>query len=381
MRPIEEAFLFDYSNGFPREKAQEWTMNLQQKAKPPKFLIHRVLASVWIACAAGFLGTPIARSQYAVEQHSDRVDILYQGELFTSYRFLSGSKPVLWPIFGPDQQKMTRSYPLDASVEGEAKDHPHHRGLWMTFGEVDLGDWWAEGPKRGIVAHRRIVGADAQGTTASIVAEHQWIKPQSEGAEGNPVLNETCQYTFRGDANERIIDCEYVLTASDPKATVQFGDTKEGMFAIRVPEAMRGDRPGGELLNSEGDRGGDVWGKSARWVDYSGPTIPEGKDIYGIAILIHPSSFRAAGLWHARTYGLFAHNPFGIKDFLPNRTKTESGQREAPHEGGYVLKEGESLHFVYRVVLHRDRWSIENGDEHWNAFAKTNAALDSIPGH
>jgi hypothetical protein len=316
-----------------------------------------------------------ASAQFSVAQHADRVDILDKGELFTSYRFLSGSKPVLWPIIGPDQQKMTRSYPVDDSVDGEAKDHPHHRGLWMTFGDVDGGDWWAEGPGRGRVEHRRVIEALADGPTARVTAEHRWIKPQGDSREPTSVLKEICRYTFRSNADEKIIDCEYLLATDSPQVT--FGDTKEGMFAIRVPETMRGDRPGGELLNSEGDRGGDVWGKSARWVDYSGPAVPDGKAIYGIAILIHPDSFRAAGLWHARTYGLFAHNPFGIKDFMPNRTPTESGKREAPHSGGYVMPHGESLRFIYRVVLHRDRWSLENGSQHWDAFAKTAPSLDA----
>lgn len=317
----------------------------------------------------------VASAQYSVKQHDDRVDILDGDSLVTSYRFLSGSKPVLWPIIGPDQQKMTRSYPLDRSVEGEAHDHPHHRGLWMTFGDIDGGDWWGEGPGRGLVVHRRVSEATADGKTARITADHQWVKPRGEGEEPLPFLKETCRYTFSGDANERMIDCEYLWSIDGPHEKVAFGDTKEGMFAIRVPETMRGDRPGGDLLNSEGDRGGDVWGKSAKWVDYSGPTVPEGKDVYGIAILVHPESFRAAGLWHARTYGLFAHNAFGIKDFLPNRTKTESGQREAPHPGGYVLKAGETIRFKYRVVLHRGRWGIESGNDHWNQFAQTQMAL------
>ncbi|MBU6236216.1 MAG: PmoA family protein [Planctomycetes bacterium] len=331
--------------------------------------VHLVLLTL------GAMWTSAACAQYSVKPQDDRVDILHEETLLTSYRFRSGSKPVLWPIIGPDQQRMTRSYPLDPSVEGEAHDHPHHRGLWMTFGDIDGGDWWGEGPGRGVVLHRRVTEATADGKTAHVTAEHQWVKPRGEGEEPLPCLKETCRYTFSGDAEERVIDCEYLWSIDGPHDTVTFGDTKEGMFAIRVPETMRGDRPGGELLNSEGDRGGDVWGKSAKWVDYSGPTVKEGEAIYGIAILVHPESFRAAGLWHARTYGLFAHNAFGIKDFLPGRTKTESGQREAPHPGGYVLKAGDSLAFKYRVVLHRGRWGIESGNDHWNQFAKTAMAL------
>ncbi|MCU0706744.1 MAG: PmoA family protein [Pirellula sp.] len=314
-------------------------------------------------------------AQFSLEEHTDRIDVLHDGQLLTSYRFRSGSKPVLWPILGPDQQKMTRSYPLDDTVEREEHDHPHHRGLWMTFGEVDDWDWWAEGKGRGVVAHRRVVDKGASSSDAFIVAEHEWLSPMKDSQEPTTILKETCCYTFRIEGGEHVIDCEYVLKSPTAGKQVHFGDTKEGMFAIRVPESMRADRPAGEMLSSSGDRGGDVWGKSARWVDYSGPTVPGGKDLYGIAMLVHPESFRSQGLWHARTYGLFAHNPFGIKDFLPNRTQTESGRQDPPHSGGYTLPANESLHFMYRVILHRDRWSMETGNQRWNEFAKLKPRL------
>jgi hypothetical protein len=314
-------------------------------------------------------------AQFTLEEYSDRIDVLHDDQLLTSYQFRSGSKPVLWPILGPDRQKMTRSYPLDDSAPGEEHDHPHHRGLWMTFGEVDDWDWWAEGKERGTVVHRRVVDKGASSSEAFLVAEHEWMTPTEEGKESMSILSETCRFTFHIEDGEHIIDCEYVLKSPSAGKPVHFGDTKEGMFAIRVPESMRADRPSGEMLNSSGDRGGDVWGKSARWVDYSGPTVPGGEDIYGIAILVHPQSFRSQGLWHARTYGLFAHNPFGVKDFLPNRTKTESGQQEPPHPGGYLLPANESLHLMYRVILHRDRWSLETGNRHWDAFVQLTPRL------
>jgi len=314
----------------------------------------------------------VGQAQFTTVQQSDRIDVMRDGKLVTSYRFRSGTKPVLWPIHGPDGHKMTRSYPMDATVPNEAHDHPHHRGLWMTFGEVEQNDWWAEGKGKGIVAHQKVISCDDQGPSVSWVAEHQWQKPASDGqAAGEALLNETCRYTVSGNSDETIIDCEYVWKATDPNAKIHFGDTKEGMFAIRVPETMRGDKPGGQILNSVGDKQGDTWGKSAKWVDYSGPVPTGGDNLYGIAVLVHPKSFHADGLWHVRTYGLFAHNAFGIKDFLGNRTKTKSGELEPPHSaGGYELAPGQSLHFMYRVVLHRDRWDIQAGDEHWKAFSQ-----------
>ncbi len=327
--------------------------------------MHRTLSLLllipfWIASSGA------AQAQFTTVQQSDRIDVMRDGQLVTSYLFQSGTKPVLWPIHGPDGHKMTRSYPMDATVPNEAHDHPHHRGLWMTFGEVDNVDWWAEG--KGIVAHQKVLSCDSQGAAVSWVAEHLWQKPANAGA----ALKETCRYTVSGNSDQTIIDCEYVWKGADPNAKVHFGDTKEGMFAIRVPETMRGDKPSGEILNSVGDKQGDAWGKSAKWVDYSGPVPTGGDKLYGIAILVHPKSFHADGLWHVRTYGLFAHNAFGIKDFIGNRTKTKSGELEPPYSaGGYYLEPGQSLHFMYRVVFHRHRWDLKTGDEQWKAFSQT----------
>lgn len=314
----------------------------------------------------------------------DRIDVLRDGQLVTSYVFRSGSKPVLWPIHGPDGHRMTRSYPMDATVPDEAHDHPHHRGLWMTFGEVAGADWWAEGKGKGLVAHRKVLSLNDSGPTITWVAQHEWFKTSNSGAaDGSAVLLETCRYSVSAMESQTVIDCEYLWKGGDGKQAVAFGDTKEGMFAIRVPETMRGDKPGGEILNSAGDRQGDTWGKSAKWVDYSGPVAPKSGDsknlpgIYGIAILTHPASFRADGLWHVRTYGLFAHNPFGIKDFLGQRTKTGSTALDPKHSGGYSLPPGESLHFLYRVVFHRDRWDVATGDKEWAAFSETKPQLDS----
>lgn len=316
-----------------------------------------------------------ASGAYKAVQQPDRVDFLRDGKLITSYQFRSGSKPVMWPIHAGDGHRMTRSYPLDATIPGEAHDHPHHRGLWMTFGDVNGLDWWAEGDGKGLVAHTKVLEVNDGGKSASITAEHDWMTPAKEGQTSVAVLKETCRYVIHGNAEETVIDCEYLWRGVDATKPVVFGDTKEGMFAVRVPESMRGDKPGGEILNSVGDKGGDTWGKSARWVDYSGPVAHNNSDIHGIAILVHPKSFRANGLWHVRTYGLFAHNPFGIKDFLGNRTKTASGTAEPPHAGGYELKPGETLHFYYRVIFHPDRWTIEQGDGRMKEFEKESLEL------
>ncbi len=109
----------------------------------------------------------------------------------------------------------------------------------------------------------------------------------------------------------RIIDFDFRIFASDGPVT--FGDTKEGMFGIRVASSMDVTRKqGGRITNAEGLTDEKAWGKPSPWVDYVGPVKDK---IVGIAIINHPLSFRYPTTWHVRTYGLFAANPFGWHDF------------------------------------------------------------------
>ncbi len=55
------------------------------------------------------------------------------------------------------------------------------------------------------------------------------------------------------------------------------------------------------------------------------------------------SSYHFPTRWHVRTYGLFAANPFGEKDF-------PGGKKEASPQ---ILSAGKSLSLKYRVIFHR----------------------------
>ena len=316
---------------------------------------------------ASLFSTSGFAEDFQAKRESDRVDLMQGGKLITSYWFKSGTKPILWPLIGPDDMRMSREYPMVPDSQNEKHDHIHHRSLWMTFGEVNDVDFWAEGKNHGEVVHSEMVAVNSSATSASVQARHLW-----KTLEGKSFLQELCRYTVSGSPDERIIDCEYVLKHADSvaKEPIHFGDTKEGMFAIRVPESMKVDGASGHILNSNGLTDAKTWGKSAEWVDYAGKATPQANREHGIAILIHPKSFGSTGYWHVRTYGLFAHNPIGVKHFLevnPDTTKKV---------GGYSLEPGQSMHMLYRVVLHRDSWTHSDGQEHYKVFAETTPQLN-----
>jgi len=313
--------------------------------------------------------------EFQAKRETDRVDLFQNGKLITSYRFRSGTKPILWPLIGPGGTRMSREYPMSTEGKKEEHDHPHHRSLWMTFGEVNELDFWAEGKGKGEVVLSELSGVEQSADSASVLAKHVWQTTATvENATPKAVLQELCRYTVSGTEEERIIDCEYILKHADANAkdAIHFGDTKEGMFAIRVPEAMRADKAGGQILNSQGQKNDDAWGRTATWVDYTGRATFDNEDVFGITIMIHPKSFGLTGYWHVRTYGLFAHNPIGVKHFFEKRP-TETPNKPT---GGYSLAPGQSMHMSYRVLLHRNRWTPSEVQDRYSAFERVPMRLN-----
>jgi hypothetical protein len=60
-----------------------------------------------------------------------------------------------------------------------------------------------------------------------------------------------------------------------------------------------------------------------------------------------------------RTYGLFAANPFGLKDFTAGKS-----------QGEYTLPAGETLRLKYRVLLHTGDEQAGGVAEAYEAFAR-----------
>ena len=67
-------------------------------------------------------------------EQDGRIDVIYNGQLVTSYLTDPALlKPCLYPVKSPSGETITRAYPFK-DVEGESKDHPHHTGLYFTYG-------------------------------------------------------------------------------------------------------------------------------------------------------------------------------------------------------------------------------------------------------
>ena len=88
---------------------------------------------------------------------SEQVDILVDGDPFTSYHYIGDQKPVFFPLRTASGIVVTRGYPMIPDVPGEVHDHPHHKGVWLTHGSINGVDFWSEGPQTGKILHREFL--------------------------------------------------------------------------------------------------------------------------------------------------------------------------------------------------------------------------------
>jgi hypothetical protein len=336
-------------------------------------------------CAIGQANKKRDQISVIVKEADRRVDILIDGSLFTSYIWRGDlKKPILYPINSARGTVITRGFPLMPRL-GESVDHPHQVGLWLNYGDVNGADFWnssifrsAEEMKHmGAIVQRKIVSAKSGSGKGELRVTADWIMPN-----GRVALNEDTRFIFRGDSDSRSIDRITTLTAAERLVT--FGDSKEGMFGMRVRRELEqpskepialtdsmgkvskervldNTNVSGEFRSSEGNIGDDVWGKRGRWALLGGIV---GREPIMIAILDSPKNIGFPTHWMARGYGLFAANPFGQKAYA-------SGKEEpAVTESKFELGPHRSVTFRYRVLILSRRETPAEIDRRYQHFAR-----------
>jgi hypothetical protein len=300
-----------------------------------------------LALAIAF-ALPLCAQVKITPQGKDKVAVEIDGKPFTDFYIgADTAKPYLHPLRTADGKVVTRGYPMVTDIPGEAHDHPHHRGLWFTHGDVNGFDFWGnedsqkgDGKPKGRVVLERLDKPTSGKRSATLNATFAWKSPT-----GETLLIETRKMTFYSDSRLRTIDFDITLS---PQVEVTFGDTKEGMFAIRLAAPLEEDQPKdipspkrtGKMVNANNKSGEkNVWGKRSTWLDYSGQI--DGETV-GIAVLDHPGNPRTPTYWHARGYGLLAANVFGVHDFEADKSR----------DGSLTIRPGQPLRFRYRVVIH-----------------------------
>ena len=300
-----------------------------------------------LTCLAALCAMLSTGADVQLKSSPHQIEVSIDGKPFTTYYFdPEMAKPYLMPLRTASGAIVTRGFPVRNDVsKGDPKApsfEPHQRPLYFGHGDFDGLDFWQEPvfdryysdhghQAYGHMVLKKLEDVASQGDAAIVRARFTLNDPS------NRVIAEEVQsFTFRGDNQTRTVDCEFILYATN--GPLDIGDTKEGTFGIRLAPEL--SAPHGRMINSKGAEGEKaIWGKPADWVDYEG--VISGKPV-GIAVFDSPSSFRHPTTWHARAYGLFAANPFGIREFT----------RDPAKDGSWTVPEGKSVTFRYRVLIH-----------------------------
>lgn len=257
-------------------------------------------------------------------------------------------KPFLYPIRTVSGKVLSRGYPVE-KIEGEATDHVWHRGFWWGHGVVNGEDFWREQGRN--KTSRLVVEGSPRTGKEHVAATMAMMTP------ANKRLGTVRQrYSIRDEGKLRFVDTEIAVVA-DQGVALTFGDTDDGGFAFRLNDAFREDR-GARLLNSEGLQGtASIWGKAARWTDYSAMV---GGERAGVAVFDHPSNLRYPTGWHARGYSLNAANPFASKSFSKGKGP----------DGAYTLPAGETLKLRYAAVIHEGAFEAAEIEKTYRKWAR-----------
>ena len=292
-----------------------------------------------------------------------RVEI--DGQIFTEYVTKETARPYLYPIIGAAGTNETREFPMKKDAPGEAMfmDHPHHRSLWFGHSRINEINFWAEYQVFGKQVHSGFANVQADGNHGRFTASTQWIGPDKK-----TVMTDERRITITAlPEGEKTLDFDITLKATE--GDVLIGDTKEGTMALRLCPSLSlnsgksGVNTGqstGHAFNSNGIRDKDVWGKHANWVCYHGPD-PKGNPV-GVIIFSHPSNLRSPTTWHARDYGLFAVNPFGLHDFEPEKPAGS---------GDHTIRKGDSLTLRYRFYFAKGQPKPGALESRFQDYAKT----------
>ena len=309
----------------------------------------------------------------------NKVDVFVNGSFFTSYQYPPNiEKPFLFPVNAPDGSVITRGYPVEPR-KGERIDHPHHIGIWFNYGNVNGIDFWNNSSaisadkkdSYGHIVHQKIVKA-VSGKKGILEVILNW-----EDNKGNILLIENTRYIFSGGTNSRTIDHISILKAINGPVTI--GESKEGMFAIRVDRAFEmpsddsliftddkgnpttveaKDNAGvtGMYTGSNGLRGDAVWGTRNEWVILRGV---KNNVIITMGIFDNPKNPGYPAYAHARGYGLFSLNNFG-QNYDPKKGKKS-----------YKLGKGQSVTLRHRFYVQSgSELTPEKADKIFQEFSK-----------
>jgi hypothetical protein len=252
--------------------------------------------------------------------------------------------PFLYPFNGPSGVSLTRmGHP-------GAENHDHHRSVWLACQNVNGLDFWSA--DQGTRIRQKHWYRYRDGNEEAVMASRLgWYDP-----DGNEVMDQDLVIAIRPLPNgEHEVEFQLTLRPSKGVASVTLGKTSFGLLAVRVSKSLSAHFGGGQLTNAAGAVGEkNVFGESARWMDYTGPVIVgTGTDrkavAEGVTFHDHSGNVGYPTAWHVRSDGWMGAS-FGM------------------HEG-HVIGSDTPLTLRYLLHVHRGPCNQDLAGQRHAAFA------------
>ena len=199
-------------------------------------------------------------------------------------------RPFFYPFIGPSGISLTRMGHPGAS------NHDHHRSVWFAHHKVLGIDFWGDNTEARIRQTQWLAYEDGD-DEAVMAVELGWY----DGHDPRELMMQQLIAAIRpGDGKQCFLELQSTFTPTSE--TLELEKTNFGFLAVRVAKHISEYFGGGKLTNSEGRTSESaIFGRSAQWMDYSGPA-PNG-DFEGITYFDHPSNPRFPARWHVREDG------------------------------------------------------------------------------
>lgn len=343
-------------------------MNSQSRGRLIRTFAIRVAAGLLIGCLMD-----LATAQ---ELQIERCEVLPLADHQVSFRIDGVEKlrwhygqqyprPFFFPFNGPSGVSLTRmGHP-------GAQNHDHHRSVWFAHHSVNGTDFWSDSTAARI--RQKFWFRYRDGDEAAIMAAQLgWFD-----ADNIEILEQDVVVALLPlPNNEHAVEFQITLRPPKGRSEATLDKTNFGILAVRVSKTLSAYFGGGQLSDSEGNiTEKNIFGKQARWVDYSGPVVV-GSNKHrhvvseGITYFDHPDNPRYPSYWHVRkdgwmgaSYGMQAEqkidqqNPLVLRYLLHahskayEQTHAEQIQQEFVARPGFVIRKPlpEEKHRQYEV--------------------------------
>jgi hypothetical protein len=248
-------------------------------------------------------------------------------------------RPHLFPLIGPSGRSVTRmGHPGDHT-------HDHHRSIWFAHRDIAGVNFWEDRP-----------------ANTQQVRQENWVHYQDGEAEALAavrlgwfdahavkLMQQDLLIVWRPlPAGESELELQSVFTtALDP---LPIGKTNFGFLAVRVAREISAIYGGGRLTSSEAAAGEKaIFGKPAKWMDYSGPTTADKWE--GITYFDHPANPHQPTSWHVRDDGWMCAS--------------------ACMNDGFALRKGESITLRYLLHIHAGEPNAARANARHKAWSET----------